>query len=857
MQNLPVYQHRQEILSALGENQVIIVESPTGSGKTTQIPIILHEAGYTSALKVGITQPRRIATLSVSDFIKKQLESEDSFVAYKMRFNDTTTPATRIKVMTDGILLMELKSDPLLSDYSVILVDEAHERSLNIDFILGLLKKVLKERPDFKVIVSSATINTKVFSRYFDNAPIISIDARIHPVDIIYMPMVHNTNPDEMLESITSIVENTVRDRKGDVLIFLPGEFDIKTCIQDLMVSKVHKDLVVYPLFGRLSKEEQERVFIPTPPGKTKVVVSTNIAETSVTIDGITVVIDSGVAKINYYNQKDFTSSLVSLPISRSSCEQRAGRAGRTAPGMCYRLYDKNDYESRYQYGTEEILRTDLSEVVMRMSELGIYDYENFQFITRPKSGAITSAEQTLRFIGAIDADRHLSTIGELMVRFPLLPRHSRVIVEGMLRYPNVIEEVIIAVAFLSAKTPFVLPPGHEDEARKAHQSFGSEYGDFISFLDIYNQFQKMATVEKREKFCKNSFLDYPSMAEILHVSEQLTEIVSELGFPLSHGGPIKDYLSCLAAGLLQFVCIKSKRNMYKSLTANQIFIHPGSAWFKELPQFILAGEIVQTSRMYARSVSPLKKEWLDGISLDLRKRLTSLKGNDGESERNDRIKRRDARQETEKQEKTTALRQTKNRKTDSMTATPAVLPSNGVTVYKRQYRIEQAKKGNKPIVIIPLEDLEYLSKQNLSAPKRPRNFSAALQFQDYYIHYGEKFFTILELNGKVQPGKGILEDPPSGLYASTDPRPLVDNLDWILAFCRSLKDRRQLGFVQLDSLGKTEYRFSQSKNCFEALDSSLYALGQLVDEIDGTAFPQESRLAKKCFERLLKSFDA
>ena len=334
MTHLPVYQHRKEILDALQDNQVIVVESPTGSGKTTQIPLILHEAGYTGDGIVGVTQPRRIATLSVSEFITRQLDAEPGFVGYKMRFSDTTERNTRIKVMTDGILLMELKADPLLGHYSVMLVDEAHERSLNIDFVLGLLKDVLAQRPDFKVIVSSATINTKVFSSYFDGAPIISIDARIHPVDIIHRPLKNSFEPDELFDAITRIVEERVTSASGDVLVFVPGEFDIKLCMQALQQSSVSRKLMVLPLFGRLSKEEQERVFTPTPKGKTKVVVATNIAETSVTIDGITTVIDSGMAKINYYNQKNFTSSLVSLPISRSSCEQRAGRAGRTDLGL-------------------------------------------------------------------------------------------------------------------------------------------------------------------------------------------------------------------------------------------------------------------------------------------------------------------------------------------------------------------------------------------------------------------------------------------------------------------------------------------------------------------------------------------
>ncbi|MGE0074005.1 MAG: oligonucleotide/oligosaccharide-binding fold domain-containing protein [Sphaerochaetaceae bacterium] len=831
MTHLPVYQHRQEILDALGKNQVIIVESPTGSGKTTQIPLILHEAGYTSERVVGVTQPRRIATLSVSEFITRQLDAEPGYVGYKMRFSDTTDRSTRIKVMTDGILLMELKADPLLSAYSVMLVDEAHERSLNIDFVLGLLKHVLEQRPDFKVIVSSATINTKIFSDYFDQAPIISIDARIHPVDIVYRPLKNQQDRNEIFETIVTVVGKRMQESSGDMLVFLPGEFDIKTCMQHLQQAPFSKKLLIMPLFGRLSKEEQELVFIPTPAGKTKIVVATNIAETSVTIDKITTVIDSGIAKINYYNQKNFTSSLISLPVSRSSCEQRAGRAGRTAPGVCVRLYQKGDFTTRQQFGLEEILRTDLSEVVLRMSELDIYDYEHFPFITRPKASAIASAEQTLKFIGAIDPERHLTTIGEHMVRFPLLPRHARVIVEAMLRYPSVLEEVIIAVAFLSSKTPFILPPGLEDEARKAHQSFNSEEGDFVSYLTIYRHIRSLPSNEAREAYCKKKYLDYPSMAEIHHVTEQLSQIVSEMGFPISSGGTMKDYMCCLASGLLQFVCIKANRNMYKSLTTDQIFIHPGSAWFKDLPQFLLAGEIVQTSRMYARTVSPLKKEWLDIISGDLRQRLMGMRGPDAKTEKKERIERREER--TPKQD------------------------GEFFTLYARDYKLINVPKGNRKVVVIPLADLPFLASAHAGAARRVKNIPAAVEFQGHFIHFGDKLFSILDLNGKLAPEKGILENPPAGTFTADQPRLLIDNLEWILAFSRIKKKTHQLGFVQLDTHSNGTYRFSSTRNCFEALDSSLYALGQLVDEIDGKTYPQELRLAKKMFEKLLRSFDS
>lgn len=827
MKHLPVYLHRQEILDGLAKNQVIIVESPTGSGKTTQIPLILHEAGYADQLQVGITQPRRIATLSVSDFIKRQVGKDDGFVGYKMRFEDTTTSNTRIKVMTDGILLMELKADPLLRSYSVILVDEAHERSLNIDFILGLLKEVMAQRKEFKVIISSATINTKVFSEFFDNAPIVSIDARIYPVQVIYKPLERETL-DYQIQAITGIVMAEARKHSGDILVFMSGEFDITTCVNALYMADPDHLLEIYPLFGRLSKEEQESVFNETGAGKTKVVVATNIAETSVTIDGISTVIDCGIAKINFYNQKDFTSSLVPLPTSRSSCEQRKGRAGRTKAGVCYRLYSEEDYQSRLPYGTEEILRTDLSEVVLRMSDLSIYDYEHFPFITRPKHSAIASAEDTLRFIGAIDEYRRLTSVGSLMCRFPLLPRHSRVIVEAMMNHPEVLEEVLIAVSFLSTKTPFLLIPGEEEQSRAAHKRFNnSEYGDFVSYLNIYRQYTANTGKEAKQKFCKRSYLDFQGMQEIVHVNEQLGEICSDIGFPISSGGTVREYLSCIASGLMQYVCIKAKGNMYKSLTADQVFIHPGSAYFKTLPQFIIAGEIVQTSRLYARSVSPLEKAWLDDISSELYPRLTALAKGEKPSRKEEREEKKGKAEEKGK-------------------AT--------ITVYKRTYpTLVIGKKKQKLVAVIPLEDLTYLVQANEKAPKRPKNFPATLIHQGFYIHYGDKFFSILELQGKLKIDQGILDNPPSGVYTIEDASTLVDNLIWLLAFTKSKKERKHLHFTALEESGNGNYRFTAVEDCFDALDTSLFTLLQLADSLEAAGQKNLAKRVDKVYGTLLK----
>lgn len=621
---LPVYQNKDEILKALEENQVIIIESPTGSGKTTQLPLILREAGYDRKGIIGITQPRRIATLSISEFIKKQIGDEGSYCGYKMRFVDTTDQETRIKIMTDGILLQEVKADPVLSRYSVMMVDEAHERSLNIDFILGLLKEISEKRKDLKIVVSSATINTKVFSEFFNNAPIISIDARTYPVDIRYKKLVRTRETEELYYStIEEIIAEDKKENPGDVLVFLPGEADIKMLCETLDHSPRASRYQIYPLYGRLSKEEQERVFTPTEPGKTKIVVSTNIAETSITIDGITTVVDSGSCKINFYNQRNFTSALVEMPISQASANQRKGRAGRTREGVCYRLYTEENFNKRPLYSEEEILHSDLAEVALRMSEIGILNYDSFPFITPPKKSAMKSAEETLMLIGAINKDHTLTAIGEMMIKFPLLPRLSRVIVEAIMNYPNVLDEVLIAVATLSTRQPYILPMGLEDKARDAHKNFQSpKYGDFIAMRTLFTTYASIETREEKEAFARRYFLDIQTLDEIQNIHQQLSEQISEEGIPLTSGGPIDDYFCCLIAGLRQYVAIQEDRFSYKTLTAGNIYIHPGSAWFKILPQYILAGEIVQTTKMYARTVSPVFKSQLDRVDKSLVKTL-------------------------------------------------------------------------------------------------------------------------------------------------------------------------------------------------------------------------------------------
>lgn len=631
--SLPVYEQKQRILDSLAKHQVIIVQSPTGSGKTTQIPVILHEAGYSDNGIIAVTQPRRIAALSVSEFISKQLgTSYPGLVGYKMRFEDKTDLTTKIKIMTDGILLQEMKLDPMLNKYSVIMVDEAHERSLNIDFVLGLLKRVLKVRHDLKIIVSSATMNAEKFSTYFDGSPIVTIDTITYPVTVIYDPPTIPastqtlTAQEALLSKITNTIDRILYNKTdGDILVFLPGEKAIKDCISRLYSSSFARKIQIIPLYGRLPKEEQEKVFDPAPFGRKKVIISTNIAETSVTIDGITSVIDSGLAKLNFYNPHTFTSSLIETPVSKASCNQRRGRAGRTQSGTCYRLYPRKDYDTRESYTTEEIFRTDLSEVVLRMAELGITDFETFDFISQPQKDGIRGAVETLKMLKALNNDNTLSSIGKLMVLFPLPPRVSRIIVESILKYPDVLHEVLIAAAFLSTHSPFVLPQGEEVDARKAHHSFRDIQGDFVSYVKLFKTYQSQ---KNKEQFCKKNYLDEKVMAEIENIVLQLSDIVSEQQIPISTAGKgsMDNYLCCIACGMIQFVCVREGRENFRSLTADHISIHPGSNMFRTDPMYIVAGEIVRTSRMFAMSVSPLTKSQLAKIDENLERELSQLK---------------------------------------------------------------------------------------------------------------------------------------------------------------------------------------------------------------------------------------
>lgn len=834
---LPVYEQKDRILAALAEHQVIVVESPTGSGKTTQLPVILHEAGYAKGGIIGVTQPRRIAAISVSEFLAKQLGVPmPGLVGYKMRFEDKTDQSTAIKIMTDGILLQEMKLDPSLSRYSVLMVDEAHERSLNIDFILGLLKRVLEARPEFKVIVSSATINAEVFSAYFGDCPVVKIETQVFPVTVVWDPPAVEGNPDSLTDRIEATVNRIVGDRRdGDILIFLPGEKAIKDCMQRLAFSESRSRLHLIPLYSRLGKDEQARVFEKPPLGKTKVVISTNIAETSVTIDGVTSVIDSGQAKLNFYNPRTYTASLVEVPIAKASANQRKGRAGRTAPGYCYRLYAREDFENRSLFTMEEIYRTDLSEVVLRMAELGITDFERFDFISKPSRSGLAGAIDVLNLLEALNPDRTLSNVGQMMCAFPLLPRLSRMIVESILRYPSVVEEVVTAASFLSTMNPYVLPPGEELEARRAHHAFRDPLGDFVSYLGLFKAFKE---AKHKAKFCERNYLDERTMLEITRIKEQIELIVSGLGVPIGSGGSSDDYLCAVSRGLIQFVCAREERGLFRTLMGERVQIHPSSVMFKENPDFIVAGEIVRTTRMYAMSVSPLKRNMLSRISplaadALLGKREAAIPAGPlaGKPER--------------RKEAAKAAREEPRDFT------------NKIKLGGQIFDLEIAKKKKK--AVLEWQAFKKAREElGLDAGAAYKGMLGVVRVDHKTLLDGEKLETILKIASWLDPEGDLKKGWPKKVVFSVHDEldALVKMLDHVLQVSYWKAKNPELGFVALFNDGEGNYWFRVSRGFHTALNESVASFETLVDELAERASPEQKEKVGALYRKLTSFFD-
>jgi HrpA-like RNA helicase len=781
------------------------------------LPVILHEAGFLAKGIIGVTQPRRIAAISVSEFIARQLhETIPGVVGYKMRFADQTNQNTIIKIMTDGILLQELKLDPYLSKYDCVMVDEAHERSLTIDFILGLLKRILEIRNDFKVIVSSATINASVFSEYFGECPIVKIDAETFPVTLIYDPppavsaVGGPAQADMLIEKIESIIIRLLGSKQsGDILVFLSGEKMIKDCMERLYKSKIGNDIHIVPLYGRLGKEEQERVFPPPPKGKTKIVISTNIAETSVTIDGITAVIDSGLSKLNYYSPRTFTSSLIEGPVSKASANQRRGRAGRTREGVCYRLYTRRDFETRPLFTTEEIYRTDLAEVVLQMADLGITAFSEFNFISSPGRADIAAAVETLNMLGALQSDNTLSKIGALMTRFPLAPRHSRIIVEAMQNYPDVIEEAIITAAFLSTQDPQILPPGQETDARRAHHTFRDDRGDFVSHLILYKQFTE---AQDKKRFCEKYFFDERTMYEIDNVIHQLEEIVSGAGLPLGHGGKINDLLYCVAVGLIQFVCIRDGRELYRSVTCDKILIHPGSVMFKSSPEFIVAGEIIRTSRMYASSVSPLSEEMVASLGL-----LHKL----------ERYEHKKLKRDIKPVERNW---------------------TNNIKIGDESFPVVNIK--GKKVVQLHWDKLKKV-KDEAGAVLYKGLKGTIIIDDNHTLLNGEKLNMILKLLPNLQLDGALERTFPRGNFSSENNIDKLIGIVPLVMLSAKIKSKHELKFITLTTDGGGNYRLETGRAFHAALSESIASLESLIDEMGEDVPIEQKAVVNEAYRRL------
>ena len=590
--DLPITEKREEIVRAIGANQVLVVTGETGSGKSTQLPKMCLEAGRGTRGLIGCTQPRRIAAITLANRVAEELKGiGPTWVGYKIRFQDRTARTTRIKFMTDGILLAEAQSDRLFRAYDTLIIDEAHERTLNIDFILGLLKKILPRRPDLKVIITSATFDPEKFSQAFDNAPVLEVSGRTWPVEVWHRPLEVSEEEDDTgyidqaVAAVDLIKAGHEVSAQGDILIFMPTESDIRETVQRLEEKRYGHTLVL-PLFGRLAAADQQRIFQLT--AEAKIVVATNVAETSLTIPRIKYVIDTGLARISQYNPRSRTRSLPIVPVSQASADQRQGRCGRVAAGICIRLYAKDDYLARPLYTPPEILRSNLAEVILRMLFLRLGNIQDFPFLDPPSPAAIKDAFGILKELGAIDDHRRLTATGRMMARLPLDPRLARMLIEARTR--KALTELVMLVAVLSIQDPRERPLDQEQQADQVQARFRDPRSDFVALLKIWQGFhQKPLSTEAADsrtepaetgipvstfqplsrgqmrKFCREHFLSYRRMREWQDIHDEIWNILEELeGFarnsePASYEALHRSLLS----GYLSHIARKKEKNIY------------------------------------------------------------------------------------------------------------------------------------------------------------------------------------------------------------------------------------------------------------------------------------------------------
>lgn len=661
--NLPVVEEKDRIIDAIKENQVVIVAGDTGSGKTTQLPKMCLEAGRGEKGLIGCTQPRRLAATSVAERVREELgPGFPAGVDYKIRFRDQTGPATRIKFMTDGILLAETSGDRGLSAYDTIIIDEAHERSLNIDFLLGILKRLKQKRPELKIIITSATIDTEKFSKAFDQAPVIEVSGRTHPVEIRYLEedgAEGSEDEDYIEKAVQGVFAIANSERPGDILVFMPTEKDIRETVKLLTQGfqgqggrqlKREENPLILPLFGRLTGAEQNRIFRDS--SARKIVVATNVAETSVTVPGIRYVVDTGLARIASYNPGARTTRLPIRRISRASCDQRAGRCGRIGPGVCLRLYTEEDYWKREEFTAPEILRANLAEVILRMIDLRLGDPRKFPFVDPPSARNINDGYKSLQELGAITEKRKLTDRGRTMAALPLDPRISRMIIEA--RSNNCLREVVVIAAALSIQDPRVRPAEQAKQADEAHSKFVSSASDFITWLHLWDRFQALIaggiSKGRLSKFCKQNFLSFQRMREWREIHEQIWGNLAGKGGKRKKGvkhpylktscldaGPdsnrrnrdfsyrnlpfdyenqgVEAVHKAILSGNLRNIGLKKDKNIYQGGGGKGFMIFPGSGQFDKGGQWIMAGELVETSRLFAHTVAPIKVEWLEPLA--------------------------------------------------------------------------------------------------------------------------------------------------------------------------------------------------------------------------------------------------
>jgi ATP-dependent helicase HrpA len=637
---LPILEKRDEIVAAVRKHPVVVITGETGSGKTTQIPKMCLEAGRGLAGLIGCTQPRRIAATTVARRIAEEMEEEiGRSVGYKIRFDDRTPRSAFLKIMTDGILLMEAQTDPLLRSYDTIIVDEAHERSLNIDFILGILKNILLRRRDLRVVITSATIDTEKFSRTFDNAPIIEVSGRLFPVEVRYDPL--DRDLEEKGETthidaaVRTVEELTGRRRPGDILIFMPTERDIRET-RELLNGRLREEAAILPLFSRLTRSEQERVFQPL--NLRKIVIATNVAETSLTIPGIRYVIDTGLARISQYNPRSRTAGLPVRAISRSSADQRKGRCGRVENGICIRLFTEEDYLGRPLYTSPEILRANLAGVILRMLSLGLGNIDSFPFIDRPAPKSVRDGIDILLELGAIEREENesrrktdpwrLTERGRIMARLPIDPRIARMILEA--KKEGCLPEILIIASALSIQDPRERPAEKEAQADQMHALFKDPASDFVSLLKIWQRCRDAGDSTKTQnrirRFCREHFLSYRRIREWRDVHDQLRTILTEQKFlpaklPATQIEGVEIYAAIhrsVLSGYLGHIAAKKEKNLYTATQGRQAMIFPGSGLFNRAGNWIVAAEMVETSRLFARTAANIESAWLEELGGEL-----------------------------------------------------------------------------------------------------------------------------------------------------------------------------------------------------------------------------------------------